>query len=125
MRYLFFFAMTIAAALAARADSLQLKDGTTYLGKYLGGSQTEIWFHRQGEPVPDSVPVTVVQALRFGPILGGTLSPSTRSEGQPSEPPPADHTAEDPCRVAAFSWPSLAAIRSTRSLVPNSFPVPR
>jgi hypothetical protein len=55
-------------ALIARADTLRLHDGTELVGRYLGGTQNQIWFERQGSLVPtaDAIPTALVEALKFG-----------------------------------------------------------
>ena len=42
------FALLLALALPASADSIKLRDGTVVEGQFLGASQSEIFFHRTG-----------------------------------------------------------------------------
>ena len=107
MRYLLYLGWSLAGIMAS-ADSLQLKDGTVYQGNYLGGSQTEIYFHRSGDALPLSVPVTIVQALKFEPVLNGSPAPSAAIT------PDAAVSPSSACRPASLA--SAIASRLTLSL---------
>lgn len=74
------FALAMAA-LAAHADSLELKNGSLIHGTFMGGSQTNISF-QVGSSV-QSYDVTDIRSLRFGPDAHG-VAPSIPSK-QPSE----------------------------------------
>ena len=74
-------AILLAVALTASADVITLRDGTVVDGQFLGASQSEIFFHRDG--ATDFlgrlvVPIGQVQSLVFS-------SPSQQSaQTQPS-----------------------------------------
>jgi hypothetical protein len=70
------------AALAARADSLELKNGSLIKGKFMGGTQTSISF-QVGSSV-QSYGVADIRSLRFDSDAQGT-SPSVPAK-QPSAP---------------------------------------
>ena len=70
------------AAVAARADSLELKNGSLIKGKFMGGAQTSISF-QVGSSV-QSYDVADVRSLRFDSEAQGA-SPSVPSK-QPSVP---------------------------------------
>ena len=54
----------------AQADTLRLHDGTELVGRYLGGTQTQIWFERQGMvATTEVIPTAAVEALKFGPTI--------------------------------------------------------
>ncbi len=71
-----------AAAVSARADSLELKNGSLINGKFMGGSQTSISF-QVGSSV-QRYDLTDIYSLRFGSEAQGAL-PSFPSK-QPSVP---------------------------------------
>ena len=70
------------AALAARADSLELKNGSLIKGKFMGGTQTSISF--QVESSGQSYDIADVRSLRFDSDAQGA-SPSVPSK-QPTVP---------------------------------------
>jgi hypothetical protein len=70
------------AAIAARADSLELKNGSLINGKFMGGTQTSITF-QLGSSV-QNYDVGDIRSLRFDSAAQGT-SPSVPSR-QPSAP---------------------------------------
>src|SRR5271169_2390420 len=70
------------AAVAARADSLELKNGSLINGEFIGGTQTSISF-QVGSSV-QSYDVTDIRSLRFDSDAQGA-SPSVPSN-QPSAP---------------------------------------
>jgi hypothetical protein len=79
--------LLLLCAMVARADSLRLHDGTELVGRYLGGTQTQIWFERQGSLVttPDVIPTALVEALKFGPTTATpAASPSSTPIPRPS-----------------------------------------
>jgi len=71
------------AAIAARADSLELKNGSLIKGKFMGGSQASISF-QIGSSV-QSYDVADVRSLRFDSEGQGSTFPSVPSK-QPSAP---------------------------------------
>jgi len=75
------------AAVSARADSLELKNGSLINGKFMGGSQTTLSF-QVGSSV-QSYDVTDIRSLRFSPELQGP-SPSV-----PSRSPSSHSTTEE------------------------------
>lgn len=83
-----------AATVAARADSLELKNGSLIKGKFIGGSQTSISF-QVGSSV-QSYEVADVRSLRFAPD-GQGASPAVPSR------PPAAPSAIDTDEVAKSS----------------------
>jgi len=70
------------AAVASRADSLELKNGSLIKGKFMGGTQTSLTF-QVGSSV-QSYDVADIRSLRFDSDAQGT-SPSVPSK-QPSAP---------------------------------------
>ena len=70
------------AAVSARADSLELKNGSLIKGKFMGGTQTSINF--QVGSSAQSYDVADIRSLRFDSDAQGT-SPSVPSK-QPSAP---------------------------------------
>jgi hypothetical protein len=66
---LFFFLVTIV-----QADTLHLRNGTAFAGKYLGGNQSEIWFQWQGA-APDIFPTGAIERLEFGSAQNEPLPP--------------------------------------------------
>jgi YMGG-like Gly-zipper len=77
----------IVAAVSARADSLELKNGSLINGKFMGGTQTSISF-QVGSSV-QSYDVADIRSLRFSPELQGA-SPSV-----PSRSPSSHSTTEE------------------------------
>src|SRR6266581_587499 len=71
MKLVFRIVLLAVAAIGLKADVLQLRDGSTFSGRYLGGTQTEIWFQRQGVASADAIPTSMVEAVKFGPLAGG------------------------------------------------------
>jgi len=92
------------AAVSARADSLELKNGSLINGKFVGGTQTSISF-QVGSSV-ESYGVADIRSLRFDSDAQGT-SPSVPSK-QPSSPPAIE---ED---EVAKSVPSVTIPAGTR-----------
>ena len=78
------------AAVAARADSLELKNGSLIKGKFMGGMQTSITF-QVGSSV-QSYDVADVRSLRFDSEAQGA-SPSIPSK-QPSVPSSIEKESE-------------------------------
>lgn len=77
-----FASLLLIGIQTARADTLRLHDGTELVGRYLGGTQTQIWFERQGSLVPttDAIPTNLVEAIKFGPTVENpTATPSPRA----------------------------------------------
>ena len=85
------------AAIAARADSLELKNGSLIKGKFMGGTQTSITF--QVGSSAQTYDVADIRSLRFDSDAQGT-APSVSSK-QPSAP---SATAQD---EVAKSVPSV------------------
>src|SRR5208337_3520759 len=75
-------ALCVAAAAAARADSLELKNGSLIKGKFMGGTETSISF-QVGSSV-QSYEIADVRSLRFDSDAQGA-SPSVPSK-QPTVP---------------------------------------
>jgi hypothetical protein len=69
------------AAVAARADSLELKNGSLIKGKFMGGTQTSINF-QVGSSV-QSYDVADIRSLRFESEAQGA-SPSSKQPTAPS-----------------------------------------
>jgi len=95
------------AAVAARADSLELKNGSLIKGKFMGGTQTSISF-QVGSSV-QSYDVADIRSLRFDSEAQGT-SPSI-----PSKQPIAPSTMEKD--EVATSSPSVTIPAGTRITV--------
>jgi hypothetical protein len=91
------------AAVAARADSLELKNGSLINGKFMGGTQTTIAF-QVGSSV-QSYDVADIRSLRFD--AGAQAAPASPSK----ESRPSSSTEED---EAAQSWSSVTIPAGTR-----------
>jgi hypothetical protein len=51
-----------------RADVLRLRNGTEFVGHYIGGTNTQIWFQRDGMvSTTEVIPTSLVEALKFEP----------------------------------------------------------
>jgi hypothetical protein len=93
MNSIFKFALLAMVAVGLKADVLQLKDGSIFNGRYLGGTQSEIWFQRQGMGAADSIPTSMVGALKFGPVVPdnspvpGSIEPVARPACRPDSRP--------------------------------------
>src|SRR3974390_311425 len=72
----------VLAALAAHADSLELKNGSLINGKFMGGSQTSINF-QVGSSV-QNYDVADIRSLQFGPDARAVPPPNPSR--QPSAP---------------------------------------
>jgi hypothetical protein len=71
------------SAVSARADSLELKNGSLINGKFMGGSQTSISF-QVGSSV-QTYDLTDIRSLRLGSEASGALhSVSSKQQGVPS-----------------------------------------
>ena len=77
MKSILRLALFAIVALGLKADVLQLKDGSIFTGRYLGGTQSEVWFQRQGVGAADSIPTSMVEALKFGPVPGNPPVPGS------------------------------------------------
>jgi hypothetical protein len=52
----------------AHADVLRLRNGTEFVGHYIGGTNTQIWFQRDGMvSTTEVIPTSLVEALKFEP----------------------------------------------------------
>jgi hypothetical protein len=112
------------AAVSARADSLELKNGSLINGKFVGGTQTSISF-QVGSSV-QSYGVADIRSLRFDSDAQGT-SPSVPAK-QPSSPPAIgeDEVAKSAPSVTIsagtrISIRTIDAIDSTRNHVGDRF----
>jgi len=94
------------AAVAASADSLELKNGSLIKGKFMGGMQTSITF-QVGSSV-QSYDVADVRSLRFDSEAQGA-SPSV-----PSKPPNVPSSIEAENNEVAKSAPSVTIPAGTR-----------
>ena len=88
MHFVLKVALLAVVAVGLKADVLQLKDGSIFNGRYLGGTQSEVWFQRQGVGAADSIPTSMVEALKFGPVPGnmpipGSIEPIARPACRP------------------------------------------
>jgi len=113
-----------AAAVAAHADSLEVKNGSLIRGKFMGGTQTSISF-QVGSSV-QSYDIADVRSLRFDPDAQGA-SPSVPSK-QPSVPSAIerDEVAESSSAVTIpagtrISVRTIDSIDSTRNRVGSRF----
>jgi len=87
----FFFPLLLLLSVGittAKADSLRLRDGVTLTGRYLGGTQTDVWFQQQGS-MPDVIPIGAVEALTFGPVPIGRPAASLTPAWRPSSTSPS------------------------------------
>jgi hypothetical protein len=58
----------------AKGDVLRLRNGTEFVGHYIGGTTTEIWFQRDGMvSTTEVIPTSLVEALKFEP---GAVNPA-------------------------------------------------
>jgi len=52
----------------AQGDVLRLRNGTEFVGHYIGGTNTQIWFQRDGMvSTTEVIPTSLVEALKFEP----------------------------------------------------------
>ena len=68
LRYFLLLSLSIGSMYA---DGLLLRDGRMIVGQYIGGNQTEVWFHVMGNP-PNEIStfaVRDVETLGFTPKL--------------------------------------------------------
>jgi|SRR5579864_4195047 len=67
----------------ARGDVLRLRNGTEFVGRYIGGTKTEIWFERDGMvPTTEVIPTSLVEGLKFEPGAGSPAAaqvPATKT----------------------------------------------
>jgi hypothetical protein len=57
-----------------KGDVLRLRNGLEFTGHYIGGTNTEIWFQRDGMvPTTEVIPTSLVEGLKFEP---GAVSPA-------------------------------------------------
>ena len=102
-------------ALAARADSLELKNGSLINGKFMGGSKTSISF-QVGSSV-QNYDVVDIRSLQFGPDSQGV--PPSNPSRQPSTPA----MGEEEVAKASPSVTIPAGTRiSIRTMDRSSFP---
>lgn len=74
---------------SARADVVRLLDGTELVGRYVGGSETEIWFQQTTpltRPATRVIPTSQVESVTFGPVSVRQSPPSANHH--PMEQPP-------------------------------------
>jgi hypothetical protein len=70
----FFTLIVLVSSLSALAfgDTLKLRNGMEFTGHYIGGTNTEIWFQRDGMvPTTEVIPTSLVEALKFEPAAAG------------------------------------------------------
>src|SRR5437868_2995400 len=59
----------------ARGDSLRLRNGIEFVGHYIGGTKTEIWFQRDGMvSTTEVIPTSLVEGLKFEPGAGSPVA---------------------------------------------------
>jgi hypothetical protein len=68
--------LLFSCALTVHGDTVRLRDGLELVGRYLGGTQTQIWFERQGlVTTTEVIPTALVEALKFGPTIANPATP--------------------------------------------------
>jgi hypothetical protein len=78
-------ASLVLAGAALGADTLQLRDGRTITGQFIGATRTEVWFQREGQAeaaAPVAIPIGQITSLVFEPTIKPTglssqLKPAT------------------------------------------------
>jgi hypothetical protein len=75
LKYGFLFALTLAASMA-RADTLQLKNGSLIKGKFLGGTETEVSI--QVSSTVQKYSVSDIVSLKFDADGGASASAPIR-----------------------------------------------
>jgi hypothetical protein len=58
--------LLLGVVVAARADVIRLRDGTSLVGRYVGGTRTEIWFQSNPQGA-QAYPLFLVDSVKFGP----------------------------------------------------------
>jgi hypothetical protein len=80
-------ASLVFAGVALGADTLQLRDGRTITGQFIGATRTEVWFQREGQAeaaAPVAIPIGQITSLAFEPAvkpsgLSSQLKPAARA----------------------------------------------
>ena len=87
----------------AKGDVLRLRNGTEFVGHYIGGTTTEIWFQRDGMvSTTEVIPTSLVEALKFEPGAVNPASAQVRSKApahchlRPHRPSPPPHRPSPP-----------------------------
>ena len=65
-------ASLVFAGVGLGADTLQLRDGQTITGQFIGATRTEIWFQREGQAeaaAPVAIPIGQITSLAFEPAV--------------------------------------------------------
>jgi hypothetical protein len=81
----FFTLSVLVCCLAgfARGDVLRLRNGTEFVGHYIGGTKSEIWFEREGMVnTTEVIPTSLVEGLKFEPGAGSPAAaqvPATKT----------------------------------------------
>jgi hypothetical protein len=112
----------LALAVAARADTLHMKDGRVLQGRYLGGTQASIRFEINGEvktfAVSEVASVTFTRGAAAAPAQNGN-APDAATPDAGTAPPPA---AANPPDAAAAPPPDAAAPAAPANADPNAQP---
>jgi hypothetical protein len=91
MKFALSLALFAMALGNARADVLRLLDGTELEGRFVGGSETEVWFQQApwlARPATRVIPTVQVQSITFGPVSFHKSEQRLRP-GHPMEQPPS------------------------------------
>ena len=115
--------LTLAASMA-RADTLELKNGSLIKGKFQGGTETQISF-QVGSTV-QKFNVADVVSLKFDSESTASAPALQTRSSLPDDPGTETHVAMKPAYVTIpagtrFSVRTIDAIDSTRSLVGDHF----
>jgi hypothetical protein len=71
----------------ARGDVLRLRNGTEFVGHYIGGTKTEIWFERTGMVnTMEVIPTSLVEGLKFEPGAGSPAGPAAAQAARSKRP---------------------------------------
>jgi hypothetical protein len=123
LKYGFLFALTLAASMA-RADTLQLKNGSLIKGKFLGGTETEVSI--QVSSTVQKYSVSDIVSLKFDADGGASASAPQPQSSLPDDPGAVALGEMKPASVTIpagtlISVRTMDAIDSTRNLVGDRF----
>ncbi|MCU1337449.1 MAG: hypothetical protein JWO19_3030 [Bryobacterales bacterium] len=103
----------------ARGDVLRLRNGTEFVGHYIGGTKTEIWFERQGMVnTVEVIPTSLVEGLKFEPGPGSPAGPAGAQAAPPQQARPQQTWLAYLRTVFATAW--FPYVSSTRTATVTS-----
>src|SRR5690242_10101757 len=120
----------LAFAVAAAADTLELKDGRVLQGRYLGGTQAVLRFEINGEvktfPVSDAVAVTFTGGASASAYSTAPPAPAAVNPPPAAAPPAAagPDSSQRPVTSTDVMAPPAAAPTSRPAAAPQQQPAP-